>query len=182
MVVAPQDSSVAMMEQRAQTTKQSEVNKALVAPQSSANVAGASQRSLARSAAPAALADSMASSAKAAAGLSGLDAWDSLLVQTSGRTVTLDRAQGRKLFALMQRLQQSLSTTQDAGMSESNAASDVQITVQEQEKVIATFTLREQVARWTRPGLAAMSATLSDAQIAQLMQAVREASSGESPR
>jgi hypothetical protein len=129
-----------------------------------------------------ALADSTASSAKAVTGLSSLDTWDTLLVQTDGHTVKLDRAQGRKLFALMLRFQQSLVATQDATLSESHATPDLQITVQAQEQALATFTLNEHVARWNRPGHAAMSATLSDAEIAQLMQIAREAHLGESPR
>ena len=150
MAEAPQARSETMPEQRAQIAKQSELNKALVAPQSSADV-------------------------------SGSEAWDALLVQTGERTVKLDRDQGRKLFALMQRLQPSLSTEQDDAQSGPAAAPDLLIKVQAQEQVIATFTVSGRLARWNRPDRVARIATLSDAQIAQLMQAVREASLSESP-
>ena len=179
MVVAPQQNPVTMADQPVQPSKQSELNKALSAPQTSTDMAGASQRSVARSAAPAALSENMAS-AKATADVSGPEAWDTLLVQSGGRLVQLDRNQGSKLFALLQRLQQSPSTVQDAVQPEPAAAPDLLIKVQAQEQLITTFTLIGQVARWSRPGRAALSATLSDAQIAQLMQAVREASLGES--
>jgi hypothetical protein len=179
MAAAPQERSVTMTEQRAQIAKQSELNKALVAPQSSADLVGSSQRSAVRSAAPAALSENMAS-AKSAADKSVPEAWDTLLVQTGGHAVTLDLAQGRKLFALMQRLQSSLSTEQDNGQSGPTKAPDLLIKVQAQEQVIATFTLSGRFARWNRPGRVVLIATLSDAQITQLMQAAHEASLGES--
>ena len=179
MVVSPQQNPVTMADQPVQPSKQSELNKALSAPQTSTDMAGASQRSVARSAAPAALSENMAS-AKAAADVSGPEAWDTLLVQSGERTVKLDRAPGKELFALLQRLQQSPSTVQDAVQPEPAAAPDLLIKVRAKEQVITTFTLSRQVARWSRPGRSAQSATLSDAQIAQLMQAVREASLGES--
>ena len=177
VAIAPQQSPVTIADQRVQTSKQSELNKAPSAAQLSTDMAGASQRSAARSLAPAALSENMAS-AKATADVSGSEAWDTLLVQTGERSVKLDRAQGRKLFALMQRLQSTLPNEEDAGRSGPATAPDLLIKVQAQEQVITTFTLSGQFARWNRPGSLARSATLSDAQIAQLTQAVREASLG----
>ena len=177
VAIAPQQSPVIIADQRVQTSKQSELNKAPSAAQLSTDMAGASQRSAARSLAPAALSENMAS-AKATADVSGSEAWDTLLVQTGERSVKLDRAQGRKLFALMQRLQSTLPNEEDAGRSGPATAPDLLIKVQAQEQLITTFTLSGQLARWSRPGSLARSATLSDAQIAQLTQAVREASLG----
>jgi hypothetical protein len=172
-VVLPEESPVALQDQGAQTFKRSEANRTLADLQTRRDVAGASQRSSARSSA-AALADNMAP-AKAAAELSGPEAWDTLLVLAGGRTVTLDRARGRKLFAVLRRLESGLSSPQDAAQPEPAAVPDLQIHVRAQEQVTATFTLWGLRVRWQRPSQAARSGTLDESQVQPLVQLVRDA-------
>jgi hypothetical protein len=148
--------------------------------QSRAEVAGAVQMKMAKSALPSLAADD-SPSANAGTQANSLETWDTLSVQQGERSVKLDRAQGKKLFALVQRLQRRFSTAQDTDALASTEAPDLLIQVVAQEQVLATFTVSDQVARWTRQGRATTSGKLNETQLAQLMQAVREAGDGAAP-
>jgi hypothetical protein len=114
-------------------------------------------------------------SAKAASVASDVEDWNALQVLVGGRTVTLDRAQGGRLFALIYRLQQSLSTTKDIAQPEPATAPDLRVRVQLNERVVATFTLQGLQARWQRANQAERSGTLDDKQVQSLMQLARDA-------
>ena len=148
--------------------------------QSRAEVAGAVQMKMAKSALPSLSADD-SPSANAGTQANSLEAWDTLWVQQGERSVKLDRAQGKKLFALVQRLHRHFSTAQDTDALASAGAPDLLIQMVAQEQVLATFTVSDQVARWTRQGGTTASGKLNATQLAQLMQAVREAEDGAAP-
>ncbi len=145
--------------------------------QSRAEVAGAVQMKMAKSALPSLSADD-SPSANAGTQANSLETWDTLSVQQGERSVKLDRAQGKKLFALVQRLQRRFSTALDTDSNASTGAPNLLIQVVAQEQVLATFTLSDQVARWTPQGRTTASGKLNATQLAQLMQAVREAGDG----
>jgi hypothetical protein len=177
-VVAPQERAFSMPDVRTQAATGT-LNKSLVAPPPQAGVEGTSQRQVARSSAPAAVAGE-AATAQATAEVGSLDAWDALRVHAGGRTVTLDRVQGRKLAALLLRLQGSLQAPHGAVQPEPAAPPDVQITVLAQEQVTATFTLQGLHARWQSTGQPARSGSLDENQAQSLVGLARDALAADS--
>ena len=165
-----------MADQRAQASKLTEASKAIVSAQSSLEVAGASRSSAARALAPATL-ERMpsAKTAKVANDASGVEDWDALLVQLGGRMVTLDRAQGSRLFAVIYRLQLNLPAAKDGAQPEPSTAPDLLVRVQLKERVVTTFTVQERHARWQPANQPERSGTLDDKQFQSLLQLARDA-------
>ena len=113
----------------------------------------------------------------AASYASGVDDWDALQVLVGGRTLMLNRAQGSRLYALMFRLQQSLSAAKEIAQPEPepSIAPDLLVRVQLKERVADTFILQERHARWQRANQTERSGTLDDKQVQSLMQLARDA-------
>ncbi|WP_342616841.1 hypothetical protein [Rhodoferax sp. GW822-FHT02A01] len=131
----------------------------------------------ARPSAPAA-ALSQAPASRFAAPESGLGPWTAVDVLVDGRSVTLDAQQAQALVRQVQSLEGRLQPETSSPPATPSSASDLQLTMRVQDRVIASLTLRGNTMRWQRERRLTLAGTLEETQVQQLLQLAREALAG----
>ena len=118
-------------------------------------------------------ADAGAPSAKRSRAESTVDAPESVDITLQGLKGKAGAAASRKLYAMALGLEPQMTAV--ASSTAMEAGPTLALEFRAQGEVIATFTLREPFATWHRPGRAKISTTLTEAQVAQFMQAAQAA-------
>lgn len=116
-------------------------------------------------------ADAGAPSAKRSRAESTVDAPESVDITLQGQKGKAGAAASRKLYAMARGLEPQMTAV--ASSTAMEAEPTLALEFRAQGEVIATFTLRDQFASWHRAGRAKISTTLSEAQVAQFMQAAQ---------
>lgn len=100
---------------------------------------------------------------------------DAVDIAQPGQTLAADANMAQRLYALVQNLEaQAVAEGNGAGAEGASRTPLVLVFLMQGQRVL-TFTLVEGGARWERPGREPIRAMVSEAQAAQLLQAVREA-------
>ena len=96
------------------------------------------------------------SSDQASASVAGLQAWTQLSVQMRSRSATLDRDQGRPLFARLQVLTLRMAQEPRTTGAVPGTEPSLQLTVLSNGNALAVLRLWDGVALWQRPDQAAV--------------------------
>ena len=121
-----------------------------------------------------------APTARRAAVDSMLDALDGVDITLEGRNLRADAFVARRLYTMARSLEPQLVPV--TGTDGPAAEPTLLLQFRVQGEVVATLTLHDQFARWSRQGRVVMSGKLGDAYSMQLIQAAREAPSTDTAR
>lgn len=105
----------------------------------------------------------------------GLESWTGLRVEMEGRSVSLDRVQGRQLFARLRSLASRLSPGAATEWAPPATPPLVRLTVLLQDQPLADMRLWQDRLQWSRPGQPDALATLAPADLETLLRLARQA-------
>jgi hypothetical protein len=128
---------------------------------------------------PPALAAAAAPMAKRAAPDSKPDTVD---IAQQGRMLAADATTAQRLYALVQNLEAPAGAEGAGADAEGTPRAPLVLVFRTQGQRVATFTLADRWATWERAGREPVRSLVSEAQAAQVLQAVREAQAAEPAR
>jgi hypothetical protein len=115
------------------------------------------------------------------ADLTGLEAWMALRVQMEEQSMTLDRAQGQRLYARMVRLVRQTSAALLPPSVVPATEPALRLTVLSQGQTLAVMGLWDGTVLWHRPAQADVIASVSAADAQALLQLARQALAADIP-